>query len=439
MEFASVEEVEDLHHHKHVEDNGEVTRVVVSFLEGRSVVLLAVDEVEPTTADVAADNAVLPLELGVLIVGVLRVGHEVVAVHVLGYELLPHKHHHHHHHQLEYRLPYYMFQHDPIDDVVVPVVGFALEQLGVGLLCGQCQRREGVHYQINPEHLDGLQHLLLDQRCPHQSYHHRHYVHRQLELYEFADRVVDVSAPQHCLHDGVEVVVHQNYGCRFSRHLRPAYAHREAHVGFPQGRRIVRPVPCHCDHVASLSQRSHQAILVLGPGTGQNQEFVFDFVELLPFSYRVYSHLLFLLFSLFGVSWAVASCGFALGAHYSSDQASELRSLHSYSFAIDSENADLLGNRSSSNEVVSCNHSHDYARLVANLNSRRHFRPGNVSDSHNRDKNQIFLLDFVNSYLVFLFIAVSRHNWLIGQTQRPQRIFCHLFNHTIIDVMFEVA
>ena len=51
VKFTAVEEVEDLHHDKGVEDKGEVPRVEVEFILDGLIVNIAVNEVETTWPD----------------------------------------------------------------------------------------------------------------------------------------------------------------------------------------------------------------------------------------------------------------------------------------------------------------------------------------------------------------------------------------------------
>lgn len=73
-----------------------------------------------------------------------------MAINIFRYKLLSHKDDNHHNYDLEDRLPDYVFEHDPVDDVVVTVVRFTFEELAVGLLCCKSQRGESIHDEIDP-------------------------------------------------------------------------------------------------------------------------------------------------------------------------------------------------------------------------------------------------------------------------------------------------
>ena len=43
-----------------------------------------------------------------------------------------------------------VFEHDSVDDIVISVVRFALEELRIGLLGCESQRGEGIHDEVYP-------------------------------------------------------------------------------------------------------------------------------------------------------------------------------------------------------------------------------------------------------------------------------------------------
>jgi hypothetical protein len=73
-----------------------------------------------------------------------------MAVNILRYKFLSHKDDNHHNDELIDGLPDNVFKHDSVDDVVISVVRFTLEELRIGLLCCKCQRGEGIHDEIYP-------------------------------------------------------------------------------------------------------------------------------------------------------------------------------------------------------------------------------------------------------------------------------------------------
>lgn len=161
-----------------------------------------------------------------------------------------------------------MFHHASADDVFVSAVGLAVEQFVAGGLGSQRQRCQGIHNKIYPQHLDGCQHLLLQKTCPDHSQNYSHYVHCQLELDEFTDRVVDVAAPKHCFHDGIEIVIQQDDCCCFSGDLSSCYSHGEANISLFKCRSIVGSITSHSHNLSSLLESSYQGIFVFRSRSG---------------------------------------------------------------------------------------------------------------------------------------------------------------------------
>ena len=65
MQFPGVKKVEYLQPDECVEDHGEMPRVVFSCVKGSLVIFVPIYMEKPSTADVAPDNSVVPLVLGV--------------------------------------------------------------------------------------------------------------------------------------------------------------------------------------------------------------------------------------------------------------------------------------------------------------------------------------------------------------------------------------
>lgn len=140
--------------------------------------------------------------------------------------------------------------------------------------------------------------MLLVEATSNEGDGHCYDVDCDLELNELADGVVNVPAPQHCLHDGVEVVVQQDDGCCLAGHLGTGDSHCEPYISFFQGRGVIGTVACHCHHLSSLLQASHQGVFVLRTGTSQHTEFVLDEVESSSILDGIYSKFLIFGFSL---------------------------------------------------------------------------------------------------------------------------------------------
>ena len=176
VDLAAVDFVEQGHEHEDVEDHREVLR----WLE-----------------DVVHRSAVVHVEDG-----------------------RPEKQHEEHHGELVDGVTDDVLHHVSRDQRSCSPVRFTREQFFCGHFRGQCQRGQRVHDEIDPEHLHGTQRRLLDDARADERAEHGDDVDRQLKLKELRDRIVDVSAPHHCLDDGVEVVVDENDVRCFLGHVR---------------------------------------------------------------------------------------------------------------------------------------------------------------------------------------------------------------------------
>ena len=83
----------------------------------------------------------------------------------------------------------------------------------------------------------------MEERNPRHDRDDSGHVDGDLELKELYDGRVHVPAPLDCLHDGVEVVVHEDDVARLPGDARSA-SHGETDVGEPEGWRIVCAVTC---------------------------------------------------------------------------------------------------------------------------------------------------------------------------------------------------
>lgn len=64
MKFSGVEEVEDLHHNKGVEDKCEMPRVDAVVLQDCLILFVSVEGIKSPAANSASHHAIMPLKLG---------------------------------------------------------------------------------------------------------------------------------------------------------------------------------------------------------------------------------------------------------------------------------------------------------------------------------------------------------------------------------------
>lgn len=64
MDLTSIHEVEDLHHHKGIEDKGEMARVSMGLIVDYRIIFASTWSVKPTTANSTPHYTVVPPVLG---------------------------------------------------------------------------------------------------------------------------------------------------------------------------------------------------------------------------------------------------------------------------------------------------------------------------------------------------------------------------------------
>eukprot|EP00960_Hanusia_phi_P077474 768698-Hanusia_phi.AAC.5 len=152
----------------------------------------------------------------------------------------------------------HVLDHDLGEDGSCAMIGIAVEELVlepwrlVGILSSEGERSEGVHDEVDPQQLDDCDRALRQNCRSHRREDAGDDVDGELELEELADVVIDAAAPLHRRHDGLEVVVEDHNVCCLLRHLRPVDEHREPDVRLLQRRRVVGPIPRHCDDLPRL-------------------------------------------------------------------------------------------------------------------------------------------------------------------------------------------
>lgn len=140
VDFAAVDEIEDLHHDEGIEDEGEVSGVDSESIEGSFVVSISRNSHDPATADSTSYLAVVPFPL--------RVGGEVLSVKAVDFlrdEGLPCEDEDANDNDLEDGLADDVFHHVSGDDVVVAAVRLAFEKLVSRGLGSQGEGGKGVH------------------------------------------------------------------------------------------------------------------------------------------------------------------------------------------------------------------------------------------------------------------------------------------------------
>ena len=196
MYLAAADEVEELHHHEAVEDEGEMPRAYARLFVDLLVVAASSHGYHSPTAHSPSHNAVVPFPLRVQ-----REVRFVKGVLVLWDDQLSCEDEDDHDDELECGLAEDVLHHSIGDDVLLPAVGLAEEKFLGGSFSRKRRRGKSVHDKVDPQHLDGREDLLLEECAADERDNDSYDVYCDLELDELPNRVVDVSAPHHCLHD----------------------------------------------------------------------------------------------------------------------------------------------------------------------------------------------------------------------------------------------
>lgn len=186
MDFPRVDEVEDLEHDECVEDEGEVPRVVLGLVKGCDVIGSSRNSVKPSAAD-GPCPLVEAVECPFVLLLISCVCSRVQRVFVFGDVTVAEENEGDHHQHLVDRMPNDVLFHQLRDDAIVTGVGFSEEQLFVGVFGRERKGSEGVHNQVDPQHLNGFQDFLLQKGRAHKGTEHSNDVDCQLELKELSD------------------------------------------------------------------------------------------------------------------------------------------------------------------------------------------------------------------------------------------------------------
>mmetsp|Transcript_41235 Transcript_41235/g.62745 ORF Transcript_41235/g.62745 Transcript_41235/m.62745 type:complete len:202 (-) Transcript_41235:1946-2551(-) len=154
VDLTRSQHVEDLEEHEQVEDNG---KVAGGGHRGKGLVdWFTVKALHHSVEDgVVFDEPVVVLGNRMFTHGLTD---DVVGgVSVLENELVSGEHHYEQNSSLEQRLAQDVLHHLVGDDVLLLPIGGSLQQIVLRDLGGQGQRSEGIHDEVHPQQLDGLQ------------------------------------------------------------------------------------------------------------------------------------------------------------------------------------------------------------------------------------------------------------------------------------------
>mmetsp|Transcript_6507 Transcript_6507/g.15344 ORF Transcript_6507/g.15344 Transcript_6507/m.15344 type:complete len:829 (+) Transcript_6507:166-2652(+) len=272
-------------------------------------------------------------------------------------------------------------EHHRREERLVPRVRPALQHIRARVLGRERERRERVHDHVDPQQLDDRQRRLGEDRRAQNRDRARCQVHRELELEELADVVVDAPPPLDGRDDRLEVVVQDHNVCRLLRHLGSVDVHGEANVSLLQRGRVVGPIARHGHHLpvepanldARLLDTRDEHELVGGGGAREHAQLWPDLVELVLVD---------------ALLWVLR----VLGREYAgAELLARHRNLAPRPLPVLRKDAGLAGDGLGGGEVVSGDHAHGDASLPAHADRPRHLLAKGVLDTHHRDQNQVSL------------------------------------------------
>lgn len=144
-------------------------------------------------------------------------------------------------------------------DDVLPHVGsnqtleswiwFSLKKVFSWRLSGQGQRGEGIHDEVDPQHLNWVQGRFSQNSTSDEGHNQSDEVDCQLELQELSDGVEDVSAPLHSSDDWAEVIIKQNDAWGFLGDFSTSNTHGETDISLFESGSVIGSITSHGDNV----------------------------------------------------------------------------------------------------------------------------------------------------------------------------------------------
>lgn len=148
--------------------------------------------------------------------------------------------------------------HDVLDHlagnkVIVLVLRLAVQEGFSGCTSGKSQGGQGVHDEVDPKELDGVERGLLHDASTDKGDGEGNEVHTQLELEETLDVIVNVTSPLGGLHDSSEVIVLDEDIRSFLAGIGTSNSHSESNISSLEGGGIVSTISSDGDGVAQVS------------------------------------------------------------------------------------------------------------------------------------------------------------------------------------------
>jgi len=235
--------------------------------------------------------------------------------------------------------------HDFSNDGSVLVIWLSLKNGVIWWLSSQSKSGEGIHDQVDPEHLNGSQWGLSKDGRSKEDNEHSNNVDGKLELKELSNVIIDVSSEFKSNNNGGEVIIQKNDITGTLGDISTGDTHGKSNIGLGQSWGIIGTITSYGDNTFLFLNTSNKNELVLWGRSSQNFQVLDDFDE---FSLVLNTFNGFLI-----VLWI-------WHADESSNSLSEVLSGHAGVLAslafFFSDNSGVLGNSNGGIDVVSSAH-----------------------------------------------------------------------------------
>jgi hypothetical protein len=156
-------------------------------------------------------------------------------------------------------------------------------------LSRQGEGSKGVHDEVHPEHLNGVERCILKEHGSEENDEHRDDVDGELELEELPHIVVNTAAVLQSDDDGTEVVIHKDDVRGALGDVSTGNTHCESNICLSESGSIVSTVTSHGDNISHGLDTGDKKVLVLGGASSKNTKVVLDFAEVGHVSDTVFS------------------------------------------------------------------------------------------------------------------------------------------------------
>jgi len=190
------------------------------------------------------------------------------------------EHNDHEHNDLVNSVAENVSPHDWGDDKVILLVWGSKEDFIGWWFSGKGESAEGIHDQVDPEHLDGSKRRILKDDGSEENDEHGDDVNRELELQEFSYVIIDVSSVFQSNDNGAEVIIEKDNITSVLSNISTSDTHGKTDIGFGKSRSVIGTITCNSDDLSTVLHTGDENLLILWGASTKNSEVLFDFIEL---------------------------------------------------------------------------------------------------------------------------------------------------------------